>query len=86
MIIVAIAVSALVLYVRRRDRGRLLVSDFGICVVYVGVAVLLTLLASRALTQAFTMTCSAVGLVGVYMWHRKEVHAGRRDPVWFAKH
>ena len=86
MIVIAILLCALSLYSQRRNRGKLVPSDFAFCVAYIGLAVGLTLFASAAVTQGVLTTLGVIGLIGVYVWHRNEIRAGRREPVWFGKH
>jgi len=51
-----------------------------------GVAILLIVLALPGhIRSAVSLICSLVVFEEIYRWHRREIRAGRREPIWFGK-
>ena len=85
-IIVPIVVGVFLLAVRSRERGRLVATDYAAVLVFVAAVIALLKFAGPALRTAVSLTCGLILFVRTYLWHRREIRAGRREPVWFGKH
>jgi chromate transport protein ChrA len=84
--IVPIVVGVVLFALRRRGRGQLVATDYATVLVFVAAMIALLKFAGPALRTAVSITCGLILFVRTYVWHRTEIRAGRREPVWFGKH
>jgi hypothetical protein len=85
-IIVPILVGVVLLALQRRGRGQLVATDYAAVLGFVAAMIALLKFAGPALRSAVSVTCGLIIFVRTYLWHRRDIRAGRREPVWFGKH